>query len=340
MEDFGGSRFHTAEWDHSKDLTGREVAVIGNGSSAAQLIPLVAQRARQIYVYQRTPNWVIPKPKAEFGPVTQLAFRNLPFLHPLYRAATYLAADIMLSPVIARGWSARPAERIARRHLRRQVTDPELRKLLTPDYPVGCKRIVIDSTFLPALNRMNVELVTTGISRITKTGIESSDGTHRNVDTIIYATGFRASEFLVPIDVQGRDGARLHEEWQQGAQAYLGMAYPRFPNLFFVHGPNTTLGHNSNVFMIECQVHYIMKCLRLLMRTGAAAEIEVLPEAMQQYRQTLDRWINRTVWVAGCQSWYKNDTGRVTNPWPASTMRYRRLTRKNPETAFTVRPVP
>jgi cation diffusion facilitator CzcD-associated flavoprotein CzcO len=340
LNDFGGARFHTAEWDHNQELTGQNVAVIGNGSSAAQLIPSVSKKARRTYVHQRTPNWVIPKPKAEFGPATRLAFRSLPFLHSLYRKATYLTADLGLSPVITRGWSARPVEWLARRHLRRQVADPELRAKMTPDYPIGCKRIVIDSDFLPAMNRENVELVTTGISRVTKTGIEYTDGTHQDVDTIICATGFRASEFLVPISVRGKNGAWLHEEWKQGAQAYLGMAFPGFPNLFFIHGPNTILGHNSNVFMIECQVRYIMNCLRLLGRTDTKNEIEVRPDAMHRYRQTLDQRIDRTVWVAGCQSWYKNYSGKVTNPWPASTMRYWRLTRQNPETAFATRPVP
>ncbi|MFG2884253.1 flavin-containing monooxygenase [Streptomyces sp. NPDC048297] len=340
LDDFGGARFHTAQWDHGQDLTGQNVAVIGNGSSAAQLIPIVADKARRTYVHQRTPNWVIPKPKAEFGPVTRSALRTFPFLHSFYRTVTYLAADLALTPVISRGWSARPAEWLARRHLRRQVGDPEKRAKMTPDYPIGCERIVIDSDFLPAMNREDVELVTTRISRITNSGIEYTDGTHQEFDTIVCATGFRASEFLVPISIRGKDGVWLHEEWKQGAQACLGMAFPGFPNLFFIHGPNAILGHNSNVFMIECQVHYIMNCLRLLGRTDATSEIEVRPDSMQRYRQALDHRIDRTVWVAGWQSWYQNFSGKVTNPWPASTLRYWRLTRRSPEAAFVTREVP
>jgi cation diffusion facilitator CzcD-associated flavoprotein CzcO len=177
-----------------------------------------------------------------------------------------------------------------------------------------------------------VDLVTDAIERVDATGLRTVDGTHRTADVIIYATGFRASEFLVPVEVRGRGGARLHDRWADGAEAYLGIAYPEFPNMFLIHGPNTILGHNSNVFIIECQVHYIMNCLRLLQGTTHA--IEVRPEAMADYRRWLANALATTVWQAGCQSWYQDPTGRVTNPWPASTMRYRRLSRRDPRPAF------
>jgi len=332
-EDFTGPAFHTAQWDHTQDLTGRRVAVIGTGSSAAQLVPLVADAASQVTVYQRTANWVMPKPTADFGPLMRQAFRRVPALQSAYRAATYLAADAGLSPVVSRGWSARPVAWLARRHLRRQVPDPVLRAKLTPDHPIGCKRIIIDSAFYPALRRDNVDLVTDTIERIDATGIRTTDGTHRTADVIIYSTGFRASEFLVPMDVLGRGGARLHDRWADGAEAYLGIAYPEFPNMFLIHGPNTILGHNSNVFIIECQVHYIMNCLRLL--HGARA-IEIRAETMAAYRHWLTKALAGTVWQAGCQSWYQNPAGRVTNPWPLSTMHYRRLTRRDPRPAFHI----
>ncbi|MCP3804864.1 NAD(P)/FAD-dependent oxidoreductase [Allokutzneria sp. A3M-2-11 16] len=332
-DDFKGESFHTAKWNHDYDLSGRDVAVIGTGSSGAQLLSHVARVARRVDVYQRTPNWVVPKPRTEFGPVTRWAFTRLPFTQNIYRALNYLAADLALSPIIARGWSARPAEWVARRHLRKQIRDPLLRAKLTPDYPIGCKRILIDNTFYPTLNRANVELVTDGISRITPTGIVTADGEHRDVDAVIYATGFRTTEFLVPMRVRGRGGVSLDERWADGAEAYLGMALPEFPNLFFVHGPNTILGHNSNIFMIECQVRYVLSCLRLLPGGGL---LEVRPEAMRDYQRWLEKAISRTVWPTGCQSWYKTASGRVTNPWPASTMRYRKLTRRDPADAFRV----
>lgn len=330
LESFEGSAFHTAQWDRDHDVTDRDVAVIGTGSSAAQLLPHVAQQARRVYVYQRTPNWVMPKPRAQFGPVTRFAFERLPFLQTAYRGLNYFAADLALSPVITRGWSFRPAEQIARWHLRRQVPDRVLRERLTPDHPIGCKRILIDSLFYPTFSRSNVELVTQRISKITQNGVATEDGKIRKAQVIVYATGFRTTEFLVPMEVHGRGSISLHDEWESGAEAYLGMVVEGFPNFFLVHGPNTILGHNSNVFMIECQVHFIMNCLKLL--PGA---VELRPEVMRSYRKWLDRAISKTVWQ-GCQSWYKTDSGRVTNPWPASSMRYRKLVRREPSAAFTV----
>ncbi|GAA3951086.1 flavin-binding monooxygenase [Amorphoplanes auranticolor] len=330
--EYAGQSFHTATWDAAAELDGKEVTVIGTGSSAAQLLPTVAGRARRVTVYQRTPNWVIPKPSRQFSTATSRALSHAPVLHDVLRAATYLAADTVLSPVISRGWSARPVTALARWHLRRQVRDRDLRARLTPDYPAGCKRIVIDNGFYPALQRDNVELVTDPIARITRDGVETVAGQHRRADVIVYATGFRTTEFLVPMDVVGSGGRKLQREWADGAEAYLGMAVPGFPNLFLVHGPNTILGHNSNVFMIECQVRYIMNCLRMLPGT-----LEVNDEAMRTYSEWLRRTVGRTVWPAGCLSWYKTESGRVTNPWPASTFQYWRRTRRDPAPAFTVR---
>jgi cation diffusion facilitator CzcD-associated flavoprotein CzcO len=192
---------------------------------------------------------------------------------------------------------------------------------LTPNHPIGCKRIVIDSTFYPALGRDNIDLVAEPIGRIDATGIRTADGVYRAADMIIYSTGFHASEVLVPVEVTGRAGARLHDQWTDGAEAYLGIAYPEFPNLFMVHGPNAILGHNSNVFIIECQVHYIMNCLRLLDGMDVRA-IEVRTEAMAACRRWLAKALAGTVWQAGCRSWYQDPAGRVTNPWPLSTMQW------------------
>ncbi|MGH3426818.1 MAG: flavin-containing monooxygenase, partial [Mycobacteriales bacterium] len=330
-DDFEGRAFHTARWDHGHDLNGCDVAVIGTGCSAVQLLPHVARQARQVQVYQRTPNWIVPKPSAKFGSMTSWAFGRFPLLQSVYRSLMYFLADFALTPVIVRGWSFLPATWVARWHLRTQVPERGLRSRLTPNYPIGCKRIVIDNDYYPALSRDNVQLVTEGIARITPTGIETDDGGHRKVDVIIYATGFRTTEFLVPIRVLGKQGMDLHKEWRKGAEAYLGMAVPSFPNFFLVHGPNTILGHNSNIFMIECQIRYIMNCLRML-----PGEIEVRPEAMRDYRTWMDKAISKTTWPTGCQSWYKTEDGRVTNPWPTSTMRYRRFTRRDPSDAFTV----
>ncbi|MFC7303871.1 flavin-containing monooxygenase [Streptomyces monticola] len=340
-EEFAGTAFHSARWDHGHDLTGKRVAVIGNGSSAAQLIAPVARQAGRLEVFQRTPNWVLPKADAEFHRATRLGLRWLRPLQKAYRSLIYLRAESLLYPALKNGWSAPLVRRMALRHLRQQIDDPRLRAKLTPDYPVGCKRIVIDSTFYPALNRPDVDVVTERITRITRTGVETADGLEHPADTVVYATGFETTRFLAPVEVYGRDGRLLREEWKDGPEAYLGVAMPNFPNLFFLYGPNTNLGHNSIVLMIECQVGYVLACLRALSahcaRSGRAG-IEIRPEAMAAYRARLERALHDTVWEAGCDSWYKNAAGRVTNNWPMSTVRYRRLLRTPHPRAFRFTP--
>ncbi|MEV0199360.1 NAD(P)/FAD-dependent oxidoreductase [Nonomuraea sp. NPDC050691] len=330
MSGFAGTSFHSARWDHSHDLTGRRVAVIGNGSSAAQLVPHVARAAGRLEVFQRTPNWVIPKPDAAFGSRTRLAFRYVPGAQRVYREWIYRYAETTLYPALAQGWSADLLRRRALGHLHRQVPDPGLRAKLTPGYPPGCKRVVIDSAFYPALTRPNVDVVTEKIVRVTPEGVETAEALHP-ADTIIYATGFRSTEFLAPMSVTGRDGLTLAERWSGGAEAYLGISVPAFPNLFLLYGPNTNLGHNSIVFMLECQVNHVMACLPHLTAHGP---MEVRPEAMAAWTRRLGAAMERMVWQDGCRSWYKTADGRVTNNWPGTTTLYRRLTSRPPRAAY------
>ncbi|MCP2279138.1 flavin-containing monooxygenase [Nocardia amikacinitolerans] len=332
--DFTGRAFHSAEWDHGVDLRDRAVAVIGTGSSAAQMLPDLAATARRVFVFQRTPHWVLPKPRPEFGPVSRAALR-VPGAHELYRRMLYHGADRVLAPVMRRGWSARPVEWVARRHLRRQVLDPALRAKLTPGYPIGGKRIVFDSRFYAMLNCPTVELVTEAIARVTADGVETVDGTLRRCDVLIYATGFRASEFLVPVTVRGRGGAVLHERWATGASAFLGVAVPGFPNAFLIAGPNTFNPAGSNPTMKECQVDFIVRCLRWRAELGAAA-IEVTPEATLDYQRWLGKAMSATVWPTVERSWYKHCTGRVTNPWPASARAFGKMLRRHPAESFAV----
>ncbi|MEV4160084.1 flavin-containing monooxygenase [Nonomuraea dietziae] len=329
-ESFDGVSFHSARWKHEHDLTGRRVAVIGNGSSAAQFIPRIQPLAERLDVFQRTPNWVIPKPDSAFGPATRLALHLVPGLQRVYREWIYRYAESTLYPALARGWSANLLRKRALGHLHAQVADLALRAKLTPAFPVGCKRVVIDSSFYPALTRPNVEVVTDPIVRITPKGVETSQGL-READTIIYATGFRTTEFLQPIEFTGTGGRTLSDEWKDGAEAYLGISVPHFPNLFLLYGPNTNLGHNSIVFMIECQVRHVMACLPYLAERGP---MEVRPEAMAAWRRQLGAAMERMVWGNGCQSWYKTAHGRVTNNWPGPTTLYRRLTALPPLPAY------
>ncbi|WP_234391052.1 flavin-containing monooxygenase [Nocardia suismassiliense] len=332
---FTGPWFHSARWDHTQDLHGRDIAVIGTGSSAAQLLPYLAATAQTVRVFQRTPHWVLPKPSPQFGPLARTAL-HLPYAHHLYRQALATGADLMLEPIMRRGWSARPAEWAARRYLRHKIADPELRAKLTPDYPLGGKRIIIDSHYYQALTRPNVELITTPITTITTNGIQTSDNQHHHADVIVYATGFRATEFLAPMTVRGRRGRLLNEDWRSGATAHLGIAIPDYPNLFMIAGPNTFTPAGSNPQMKERQAHFIVRCLRWRERIGARA-IAVDPTAMQEHQARIDQSIAKTVWPS-TTSWYRHVNGRITNPWPGTVRAYGRALSDSPAKWF--RPIP
>ncbi|MBF6171142.1 flavin-containing monooxygenase [Nocardia blacklockiae] len=332
---FQGTAFHTARWDHDHDLSGRTVAVIGTGASAVQLVPEIAQRARRVLVYQRTPHWVLPRPPERFGALRTEMFTHAPALQSVYRAVVFLGADLALTPIMTRGWSARPATWLARRHLHRQVADPVLRARLTPGYPLGAKRILLANHWYPALSRDDVDLVTAPIRRITSDGIVAEDG-YRSVDTIIWATGFRASEYLVPTRIIGRDGIDLHTVWADGAFAYLGVAVPGFPNMFIHAGPSSFTGHGSNPYIHERQSELAINAIAWQREIGAAA-IEIRPEVMHRYQRWLDHALARTVWST-THSWYRTETGRIVTPWPGSARLFARLARCHPAGLFTPTP--
>ncbi|WP_043735950.1 flavin-containing monooxygenase, partial [Nocardia asiatica] len=331
QEAFGGRMFHTAEWHHSVDLTG-DIAVIGTGSSAAQVVPHLARAARHLEVWQRTASWILPKPASKFGPITQLALSRAPALHQLYRQALYHGADRILTPIMTGGWSARPAQWAAAAHLRRHVPDPELRARLTPDYRIGEKRILFDNGFYPALTRKNVDLVTDAIAEITPTGIRATDGTYHRADVIVWATGFRASEFLAPVEIRGRDGALLSHQWSEGASAFLGLAVPGFPSMWILAGPNSFTPAGSNPVMKGFQTRYITSAIQWRNQIGTA--IEVSAHAMDTYTRWLESAMAKTIWPAGVHSWFKTASGKVTNPWPASIAMFDRMTRSDPKVAF------
>ncbi|GAB1821821.1 flavin-containing monooxygenase [Herbidospora sp. RD11066] len=321
-ETFAGDAFHSARWG-TRDLSGKRVAVIGTGSSAAQLVPPVAETALQVDVYQRTPNWVLPKADGEFSPLARAVFRRVPGVHRAYREWLFAYLEATVFPAFVGGWSAGLIRRMALAHLHRVIRDPGLRRKLTPGYAPGCRRIVLDSLFYPALNRPDVELITDPITRIVPEGVETPSGVRR-ADAIVYATGFHSTEFLLPMTVTGTGGRDLHDQWRAGAEAYLGLAAPGFPNLFFLYGPNTNLGHNSIVHMLEAQVGYVMGCLDLI---AARGQMEVTEGALNTYTTALNRALAATVWNGGCRSWYKTETGRITNNWPRNARDYRRVTR-------------
>ena len=327
FESFEGEVFHSAAWNHDYDLTGKRVAIIGTGASAIQIVPEIAADVAHLDVYQRTAPWVIPRNDRDYTSLEKRGFKTIPGLQRLYRTAIYWGRELYVPAFTVKPSLAWPAEQLARLNIRRGISDPELREKVTPDYRIGCKRILISNTWYPALDRDNVDLVTDGIASVTANGIVTKDGTQREVDVIIVATGFYTTDLPIAHHIKGREGATLAEHYAKvGMQAYKGSTVHGFPNFFFVVGPNTGLGHSSMVFMIESQVRYVMGALRH-MQESAATALEPRAEVQEEYVDELQGRMERTVWSGGgCASWYLDSHGRNVTLWPKATFTFRRIT--------------
>lgn len=325
METFTGHTFHSAEWDHDYDLAGKRVAVIGTGASAIQFIPRIAPEVGHLAVFQRSAPYLLPRFQREYGKLNRWLFRRFPHYRDIFRMGLRVLGDASAPAFHQQSRLSRLIHAWSRHHLRSQVRDPELRRKLTPDYPIGCKRVLFASDYYPALTRDNVDLITDPIQRITPNGIVTADGTEHTVDAIIYGTGFKATDFLAPMAIRGRGGRRLADRWSEGAEAYLGITVDDFPNLFLCYGPNTNLGGNSIIYMIECQVNYIRQCVRKLSEPDTQA-MDVRPEVIRDYNNKLQDELADTVWSWGCSSWYHTADGRITNNWPGTNTRYHELT--------------
>ena len=326
IDTFRGRAFHSAHWDHDYPLAGKRVAVVGTGASAIQFVPAIAGDVERLVVFQRSPAYVMPRPDRAYRPWERALFRRLPWAMKLHRTSIYVRYE---SRAIAftrlHGLMDVAVGRPFLKLLARDVRDPALRERLTPDYPIGCKRILLSSDYLAAIDRDNVELVTQRIRRVTETGIETDDGVHHPVDAIVYGTGFAATAFLSPMRITGRDGLDLNDAWRRGAQAYLGLTVPGFPNFFMLYGPNTNLGHNSIVYMLESQIAHVMRCVRALRRDGARA-IDVDPRRYRRYNTHVQQRLDGSVW-SGCKSWYVDASGHNSTNWPGFTLTYRWITR-------------
>jgi cation diffusion facilitator CzcD-associated flavoprotein CzcO len=321
LDGFGGVRFHSARWDLGAQLAGKRIAVIGTGASAIQFVPRIAEAAASLVLYQRTPSWILPKHDPPAGPMMRQVLRYVPLLRRVVRAWTYWTHEARAVGFVMLPRLMRAAERGARSHAKRQLADAAVREAVTPDYMIGCKRILLSNDFLPTLNRPNVTVVTEPIRRVTRDAVVTADGVEREADVLIFATGFNATEPLADIRIAGRDGVTLAEAWRGGMEAWLGLTVSGFPNLFLLGGPNTGLGHNSVVFMLEAQIGYVLRCLRLTRRRGAAV-MEVRSEAQSRFNTKLRRWMERTVWLSGCRSWYLDRFGRNTTLWPGFSFGY------------------
>jgi cation diffusion facilitator CzcD-associated flavoprotein CzcO len=316
---FAGKQFHSARWDHSYDLSGKRVAVIGTGASAIQFVPQIAPRVKQLHVFQRTPPWILPKRDRVMNDAERWLFEHVPATHWLRRTGLYW---LMESRVLGFAYAPKVlerAEKLVLRWLAKQVPDPALYAKVTPSYRLGCKRVLISNDYYPALQRDNVELVTDPIVEVTPRGVRTGDR-EVEVDAIICGTGFRVTEYLSSIEVVGRGGAELNAAWKTTLRNYLGITVSGFPNMFLLMGPNTGLGHNSMIFMIEAQARYATRAIEAL-REKNLAFLDVRPEAERAFRDELARKMKNTVWMTGCSSWYQTPDGEVFL-WPAATVDY------------------
>ena len=337
IRSFRGRAFHSQQWDHDYDLTGKRVAVIGTGASAIQFVPQIQPQVERLDLYQRTPPWIVPKPDRPIPPWKQRLYRRWPATQKLVRGAIYSMLEGRVLPFAIDPRLMAIPQRQALRHLRRQVKDPQLRRRLTPDYTFGCKRVLISDDYYPAVKRPNVDLVTTGIREIGEHSIVDGEGMEREVDALIFGTGFHAADPVPEGMIVGRDGQDLGTLWRDGPAAYKGTTVAGFPNLFFLMGPNTGLGHSSVVYMIESQIRYVMDALRCLDREGITS-VEVLPEAEAAYNARVQNRLSSAVWnTGGCRSWYLHPvSGRNVTLWPEFTWRFRRQTRRFDMAAYRV----
>ena len=339
IERFSGPSFHSATWRSDVDLTGKTVAVVGTGASAIQFIPHIAPRAGKLYIFQRTPPWIVPRLDFGFSEKARKRFRRIPALTWAFRKFLFLALEwrvlSFLGDRVVRGY----LETIARRHLEQSITDPKLRAALTPRYQIGCKRILLSDDFYPIFKRRNVELVTERIAEVRERSVITQDGAERPVGVLIYGTGFHVTEQFIGMKLFGRNGLEIHDAWRGGLSAYLGVTVSGFPNFFMLLGPNTGLGHNSVVLMIEAQVRYVINCLTLMRKRNISA-MEVRAESQKHFAENLRDHLARTVWQSGgCRSWYQDThTGENTTLWPGSVIQYFRAMSSVSLSEYDLRP--
>ncbi len=321
-ESFTGPLFHTAQWDHSQDLRGRRVAIIGTGASAAQVLPEIAPLVADVTVFQRSAAWVFPRLATDISDARRDTFRRHPWLMRLYRWFLWTLMDVMGTVSLRRGsLMSKRLKKVGIAHIEASVADPQLRARLTPDYEPGCKRRCISDDYLSTFNRSNVHLVTDAIARIEAGGIRDAKGTLHEADVIIEATGFRPFDITDYVDIRGRDGQRLRDVWSEHVQSFRTMMIPGFPNFFMLLGPNSATGHTSALIMIESQAEYVMKCLAMMERANLAT-IDPDPSVVARYNARLQRDMQKMVFSGGCNSWYTDSSDYNFTLWPYSALRF------------------
>lgn len=326
-EPFTGTVMHSSRWDHSVPIEGARVAVLGTGSTASQLVPELAKVAAKVYSVQRSPTWILPKPDRRYTPRERWLFAHVPFAKKLYRTRLWLRSESNISVIEHGSEKTHEFTAIALGMLEKAVADEELRRKLTPDHPMGCKRLVFSSDYLPALTLPNVEVLNSPARRLRARSLVTEDGTERDVDVVVCATGYAAADYLGQLGVSGERGTTLREVWREGAHAYFGMAVPGFPNFFMLYGPNTNVGSNSVIFMLEAQARYIVRALKHMRRRGKTY-VAVRPAALEEFVAKVDRWMVGTVWTTRCSNYFRAADGRVVTQWPRSARTFWGMTRR------------
>ncbi|MET3963302.1 cation diffusion facilitator CzcD-associated flavoprotein CzcO [Marmoricola sp. OAE513] len=331
---FAGPAFHSAQWRHDVDLTGKRIAVLGTGASAIQFVPGIQPTAGQVTVFQRSAPYVVPKADRAYTRSHHRAFERFPRSQAFGRKLTWVLSEQLNKSLTGTNPMKSVLEKAWRLHLRRQIPDPVLRAKLKPDYPIGCKRLLFSNDWYPALAAPNVDVVTDEAVEITPDGVRAADGTFHAADVIIYGTGFAATEFLAPMELTGVGGRSLNEAWADGARAYFGVCVPGFPNLGIVYGPNTNLGGSSIINMMESQSQLIRQ---LVQRVAGGGSIAVREQVEEEFDLEIQRRISESVW-GGCDSWYRDAAGRVTTNWPGTVVEYKDRTATLDPAAFVVTP--
>jgi len=323
LDSFEGHTIHSARWDHDYDFTGKRVAVIGTGASGVQIIPELVKQVDYLKVFQRTPAWVLPRPDYDAPGWNQALFRRLPITQAAVRKALYMVHETMALGLIWKTPMTRLLEGISKAFLRHQVKDSWVRRQLTPDFTIGCKRVLMSNDYYPALTRDNCKLLTWPIARIAPKGIRTAEGIEHQVDCIVFATGFAVQKQAAPFPVTGVDGRRLDDEWARGAKAYKSVSVSGYPNLFITFGPNSGPGHNSALVYMEAQIDYIVRGIRTILDYDLKA-LDVREDAQKRYNERLQKRLARTNWNSGCSSWYLTEDGFNATMYPGFATQYRR----------------
>jgi cation diffusion facilitator CzcD-associated flavoprotein CzcO len=336
-DEFAGPSWHSGRWNHDVSLAGRRVAVVGTGASAIQFVPEIARVAAHVDVYQRSAPYVLPKADRPYRAAEQEVFDRVPMVRKADRLRIFLYGELLTSGFVLSPKLLAGPMQLWRRQLNAQIADPQLRAKCVPDYVMGCKRVLFSNDWYPALTQPHVDLITDPIERITPDAVVTAGDATRPADVIIYGTGFRAVDFLAPLRVTGLHGWRLEDAWRDGAQAYLGIAVTGFPNFFLLYGPNTNLGGNSILYMLEGQIGYVLGAIRALSEEQLAW-LDVRPDVQDTFTGWVASASRRSVWETGCHSWYTTSAGRNTNNWPDHTFLYRYRVRRFDLAAYRVMP--